>query len=48
MILSRDLLEDPAVTYNNRPIVTSGRKQRIVTMERHLTQSFLVAPENDE
>ena len=37
MILSRDLLEDPSMTYNNRSIVTSGRKQRIVTMESYLT-----------
>ena len=37
MSLSCNLLEDPSMTYNNRPVITSGRKQRVVPMERYLT-----------
>lgn len=44
------LLEDSSVAHYNRPVITGRRKQRIMTMKRHLTQCFLVTPkkENNE
>ena len=40
-----NLLKDSPMTNNNRPVITSGCKQRVVTMKGHLTQRFLVTPE---